>query len=57
MATGVHDHLIPGHGDMDIKAYIEALKKIGYDGALGVDLYKYTYEEVSEEAIGYLRRL
>lgn len=57
MLTGVHDHLIPGHGDMDIASYINALKKIGYDGVLGIDLYKYNYEEISEEAISYLNNL
>jgi len=31
---------------MDIKAYVEAVKAIGYSGVLGIDLYKYDYKVV-----------
>lgn len=57
MATGVHDHLLPQEGDMDLKQYLRALKEIGYDGPLSLDLYKYDYEVVAPDALAYLRDL
>lgn len=57
MATGIHDHLLPHEGDMDLKLYLSALKDIGYDGPLSLDLYKYDYEVIAPEALAYLREL
>lgn len=57
MATGVHDHLLPQEGDMDLKLYLCLLKEVGYDGPLSLDLYKYAYEVVAADAIMYLRSL
>lgn len=57
MATDVHDHLVPGEGDMDLGAYVNQLKAIGFDGSLGLDLYKYDYEAVSEQSLEFLRKL
>lgn len=57
MAEGVHDHLVPGHGDMNLGDYIDALKSVAFDGSLGLDLYKYDYEAVAEESIAYLKLL
>lgn len=57
MATGVHDHLLPQEGDMDLKAYLEALRTAGYDGPLSLDLYKHDYEAVAPDAIAYIRGL
>ncbi len=57
MATGVHDHLLPHEGDMDLKAYLEALRTAGYDGPLSLDLYKHDYEAVAPDAIAYIRGL
>ncbi|MGC9347561.1 MAG: sugar phosphate isomerase/epimerase family protein [Anaerolineae bacterium] len=57
MAEGVHDHLLPQEGDMDLKAYLAALRDIGYEGGLSLDLYKYEYEKVAGDAIAYLRDL
>ncbi|MGC9467149.1 MAG: sugar phosphate isomerase/epimerase family protein [Anaerolineae bacterium] len=57
MATGIHDHLLPHEGDMDLKLYLSALKDSGYDGPLSLDLYKYDYEVVAPDALAYLREL
>jgi len=55
MAAG--DHLLPQEGDMDLKAYLEALNSAGYDGPLSLDLYKHDYEVVVPDAIAYIRGL
>lgn len=57
MGAGVHDHLLPQEGDMDLKAYLAALKTAGYDGPLSLDLYKHDYEVVAPGAISYIRGL
>ena len=56
MAAGVHDHLLPHEGDMDLQAYVAALKEIGFTGGLALDLYKHDYERVAPEAIRFLRQ-
>ncbi len=57
MAAGVHDHLLPQEGDMDLRAYLRALADVGYMGPLSLDLYKYDYAVVAPAAIDYLRTL
>jgi sugar phosphate isomerase/epimerase len=57
MRAGVHDHLLPQQGDMDLAAYLAALSEAGYTGGLALDLYKYDYEVVAPETIAYLREL
>lgn len=57
MARGVHDHLLPTEGDMDLRQYIAALERIGFTGGLALDLYKQDYEAVAPEQIAYLRSL
>jgi sugar phosphate isomerase/epimerase len=57
MAQGVHDHLLPQEGDMDLSLYLRALHGVGYEGPLSLDLYKYEYEVVAPQAIAYLRGL
>jgi sugar phosphate isomerase/epimerase len=57
MRAGVHDHLIPQEGDMDLAAYLAALADAGFTGGLALDLYKYDYEAVAGEAVTYLRGL
>ena len=57
MRAGVHDHLIPREGDMDLGAYLAALADAGFAGGLALDLYKYDYEAVAGDAVAYLRRL
>jgi len=38
-ATRVHHHLIPGEGSIDFKATLTALKEVGYDGWVTIELY------------------
>jgi len=57
MATGVHNHLVPWEGDMDLPAYIDTLREIGFDGGLGLDLYQYEYADVCAECAAYFRKL
>jgi sugar phosphate isomerase/epimerase len=57
MARGVHRHLPPWEGDLDLAAYLEALKKAGFDGALALDLYGVDYLEVAPRCFAYLRGL
>jgi sugar phosphate isomerase/epimerase len=40
-ATRVHQHLIPGTGAIDFAATLRAIRAIGYDGWLTVELYPY----------------
>jgi sugar phosphate isomerase/epimerase len=38
-ATRVHHHLVPGEGAIDFAATLTALKEIGYDGWVTIELY------------------
>ncbi len=40
-ATRVHHHLIPGEGAIDLAATVRAIRGIGYDGWVTVELYPY----------------
>jgi sugar phosphate isomerase/epimerase len=40
-ATRVHHHLIPGEGAIDFAAALRAIKAIGYDGWVTIELYPY----------------
>jgi sugar phosphate isomerase/epimerase len=57
MATGVHRHLLPWDGDMDLAAYLSALAGVGYDGALSLDLYGIDYLGEAPRCFSYLRGL
>ena len=57
MATGVHDHLLPQKGDMDLEAYLLALAGVGFRGGMALDIYKYDYEAVAPDALAYVRSL
>lgn len=57
MARGVHKHLPPWEGDLDLAAYLEALREAGFDGALALDLYGVDYLEVAPRCFAYLRGL
>lgn len=57
MRTGVHDHLLPQEGDMDLLAYLGALSDVGFEGGLALDIYKYDYQQVAPQAVAYLRQL
>jgi len=38
-ATRVHHHMIPGEGAIDFGATLAALKEVGYDGWVTIELY------------------
>jgi sugar phosphate isomerase/epimerase len=40
-ATRVHHHLIPGEGSIDFRATFRAIRQMGYDGWVTVELYPY----------------
>jgi sugar phosphate isomerase/epimerase len=57
MPAGQHDHRLPGQGDMDLPAFLSALRATGFDGALALDLYAYDYEAVAPAALAHLREV
>ena len=57
MLRGVHNHLIPQLGDMDLSSYIAVLKEIGFTGGMALDIYSYDYAQVAPEAIKFLKEL
>jgi sugar phosphate isomerase/epimerase len=57
MARGIHEHLLPTEGDMDMPRYIAALEHAGFTGGLALDLYKQDYEAVAPREIAFLRSL
>ena len=57
MRAHVHDHQLPQEGDMDLRAYLAALRRAGFEGGLALDLYRHDYEAVAPEALAYLRGL
>ncbi|MCS6852142.1 MAG: sugar phosphate isomerase/epimerase, partial [Gemmataceae bacterium] len=40
-ATRVHHHLVPGEGAIDFSAVFNAIRAIGYDGWVTIELYPY----------------
>lgn len=57
MSRGVHYHLPPHLGDMDLQEYVDALKEIGFDGAMSLDLYAFDYFEQSKMAIPMIKAM
>jgi sugar phosphate isomerase/epimerase len=55
-ATRVHQHLIPGEGAIDFAAALRAVRDIGYDGWVTVELYPYV-DNPDEAASLALRRV
>jgi len=55
MATGVHKHLVPWEGDLNLAPYLRALAEEGFDGALALDLYRAGYAEAAPACFAYLR--
>ena len=55
----VHEHLVPGRGDLDFLAMFRALERIKYAGFLTLELYPYKDKpgEAGEEGLKYLRSL
>jgi sugar phosphate isomerase/epimerase len=40
-ASRVHHHLVPGEGVIDFAAVIRAMREVGYDGWVTIELYPY----------------
>ena len=57
MARGIHNHLLPQEGDIDLQSYLIELASVGFDGALALDLYRYDYEAIAPETIAFLRSI
>ncbi len=57
MAEGVHSHLTPGDGDMDLGKYFRALDAVGFDGNLALDLYDCDYEREARRSIPNLKAI
>jgi sugar phosphate isomerase/epimerase len=55
-ATRVHHHLIPGEGAIDFAATLRAIKGIGYDGWVTIELYPYI-DDPDEAARRALKRI
>ena len=57
MRRGVHDHRLPGDGDMDLGAFFRVLAETGFQGVAALDLYGYDYEAIAATTIAQVRRL
>jgi len=55
MAKGVHRHIVPYEGDMNLKEYFMQMQAIGFNGFASIDLYDYDYEAVAERSIRFVR--
>jgi len=57
--TREHRHLVPGRGAIDYRRVFTALRDIGYDGWITVELYPYesTARQVADEAAAFLEPL
>lgn len=55
----VHYHLIPGDGDVDLKAVLAVLNEEKYEGFISVELYHHSdvYEKALADSYTYLRNL
>ncbi|MEM1304748.1 MAG: sugar phosphate isomerase/epimerase family protein, partial [Planctomycetota bacterium] len=58
-STRVHQHLIPGHGAVDFRSTIDAIRRTDYDGWITVELYPYgdDPDAAAREAYAYLQPL
>jgi sugar phosphate isomerase/epimerase len=58
-ATRVHQHLIPGDGVIDFAATLRALRSIGYDGWVTIELYPYVEDpdEAARRALTHVSRI
>ena len=58
-ADRAHRHLVPGRGAIDLGGVLTALRDVGYDDWITVELYPYesTARQVADEALGFLEPL
>lgn len=57
MGAGLHKHLPPWEGDMDLAQYVQALRAVGFDGGAALDLYMNDYEQVAGRAVQFIKGL
>jgi L-ribulose-5-phosphate 3-epimerase len=57
MRRGVHDHLMFGEGEMIFPPILAALREIGYEGGVHVELSRHSHDAVlvAREALAFLR--
>lgn len=55
MCRGEHCHKLPWAGDIDLLKAYQMMKDLGFDGAVGLDLYIQDYLSVSEECVSYIK--
>ena len=58
-ATRVHQHLILGHGAIQLAEIFETMIRLGYMGDISLELYPYvdTPEDTGRESLTHLRRV
>jgi L-ribulose-5-phosphate 3-epimerase len=59
MRRGVHDHLMFGEGEMVFPPILRALREIGYDGGVHVELSRHSHDavNVAKRALAFLEPL
>ena len=59
MQKGIHQHLFFGQGEMDFADIFKALKEIGYQGLMNVELSRHSHNavEVAKKAFDFLKNL
>jgi len=57
LIRGEHLHRLLDDGDIDLRAVLAAMKQVGFDGTVAIDLYIYEYDEVLKSQIDLLREL
>ncbi|NQT20489.1 MAG: sugar phosphate isomerase/epimerase, partial [Planctomycetes bacterium] len=59
IAGGVHKHLLPGEGEMNLPAIFDALREVGYEGFLTIDLFQLGDEpgDRAREALAALQEI
>ncbi len=58
MKAGIHDHLLPGEGEIDLRAVLDQLKLLGYRGPVNVELSRHSHDAVAtaRKAMAYFHR-
>lgn len=59
MRAAVHDHLMFGDGEIDFAPVLAALREIGYEGGVHVELSRHSHNavETARRALAFLRRV
>ena len=59
MRRGVHDHLMFGEGEMDFPPILQALRGVGYEGGIHVELSRHSHDAVNTatKALDFLRKI